>query len=95
VVVAGCARDACYFRLGDRWTAERLTGSREPHLRTSVPRESVRTVWTTDADRFAREVAELRTELASPLARRATLALPPRRLSPGAHADNTQGATIS
>jgi ferredoxin/coenzyme F420-reducing hydrogenase delta subunit len=95
VVVAGCARDACYFRLGDRWTAERLTGSREPHLRTSVPRESVRTVWTTDADRLAREVAELRTELASPLARRATLALPPRRLSPGAHADNTQGATIS
>ncbi len=39
VVVAACVEGGCEFRLGARWTAERLAGTREPHLRASVPRE--------------------------------------------------------
>jgi coenzyme F420-reducing hydrogenase delta subunit/ferredoxin len=36
VLVAACREDGCEFRLGERWTAERLAGMREPHLRGSV-----------------------------------------------------------
>ncbi|MBX3636916.1 MAG: hydrogenase iron-sulfur subunit [Rubrivivax sp.] len=39
VVVAGCRDGGCAFRLGARWTAERLAGQREPHLRADVPAE--------------------------------------------------------
>ena len=44
VVVAGCRDAGCEFRLGMRWTAQRLEGRREPHLRDSVPRERLRVV---------------------------------------------------
>jgi ferredoxin/coenzyme F420-reducing hydrogenase delta subunit len=44
VVVATCRDGGCAFRLGARWTAERLSGAREPHLRASVPAERVRLV---------------------------------------------------
>ncbi len=37
VLVSGCREGGCEFRLGQRWTAQRLSGAREPHLRTSVP----------------------------------------------------------
>lgn len=36
VLVAACADGGCEFRLGERWTSQRLKGLREPHLRTSV-----------------------------------------------------------
>ncbi|MBK9134712.1 MAG: cytochrome b N-terminal domain-containing protein [Betaproteobacteria bacterium] len=36
VLVAPCRSGGCAFRLGDRWTHERLAGQREPHLRASV-----------------------------------------------------------
>jgi coenzyme F420-reducing hydrogenase delta subunit len=39
VVVATCRDGGCSFRLGARWTAERLAGMREPHLRADVPSE--------------------------------------------------------
>jgi quinol-cytochrome oxidoreductase complex cytochrome b subunit/coenzyme F420-reducing hydrogenase delta subunit/Fe-S-cluster-containing hydrogenase component 2 len=39
VLIAGCQGPGCEFRLGQRWSAERLSGAREPHLRASVPRE--------------------------------------------------------
>jgi ferredoxin/coenzyme F420-reducing hydrogenase delta subunit len=41
VVVATCRDGGCEFRLGARWTAERLIGTREPHLRADVPTEQV------------------------------------------------------
>jgi coenzyme F420-reducing hydrogenase delta subunit/Pyruvate/2-oxoacid:ferredoxin oxidoreductase delta subunit len=41
VVVASCRDGGCTFRLGARWTAERLAGTREPHLRADVPRDQV------------------------------------------------------
>ena len=39
VVVSGCREGDCAFRLGQRWTEERLLGIREPRLRAGVPRE--------------------------------------------------------
>ena len=57
VLVAGCSEGGCAFRLGARWTRERLSGAREPHLRASVPREQVATVWADSADAAAVEAA--------------------------------------
>jgi coenzyme F420-reducing hydrogenase delta subunit len=45
VVVTGCREGDCAFRLGQRWTEERLLGMREPRLRAGVPREALRVVW--------------------------------------------------
>ncbi|MCW5635736.1 MAG: hydrogenase iron-sulfur subunit [Rubrivivax sp.] len=36
VLVAACREGGCEFRLGERWTRERLHGVREPHLRAGV-----------------------------------------------------------
>lgn len=41
VLVASCRDGGCEFRLGARWTAQRLRGRREPHLRASIARERV------------------------------------------------------
>ena len=38
-LVSTCREGGCAFRLGERWTAERLQGTREPHLRAAVPRD--------------------------------------------------------
>lgn len=63
VVVSACSTDACEFRLGSRWTAERLTGSREPHLRASVPAEGYRLVLANAGDEaiLAAAIAALRS----------------------------------
>ncbi len=45
VLVTGCQGAGCEYRLGQRWTAERLAGTREPHLRDSVPRERLLQAW--------------------------------------------------
>ncbi|MCB1967172.1 MAG: hydrogenase iron-sulfur subunit, partial [Candidatus Accumulibacter sp.] len=37
VMLTACREGGCEFRLGDRWSSERLLGEREPHLRHSVP----------------------------------------------------------
>jgi coenzyme F420-reducing hydrogenase delta subunit/ferredoxin len=58
VLVTGCRAGGCAFRLGNRWTEERLSGAREPHLRRSVPHQAFRIAW---ADRG--EEAELATAL--------------------------------
>lgn len=36
VVIAACREGGCEFRFGERWTAERLNGAREPRLRPAV-----------------------------------------------------------
>ena len=45
VLVSGCRPGGCEFRLGTRWTIERLLGQREPHLRNEMPRERLEVVW--------------------------------------------------
>ena len=41
VLVTSCRDAGCTFRLGARWTRERLAGTREPHLRAGVRRARV------------------------------------------------------
>ncbi len=50
VVVAACRDGGCEFRFGERWTAERLRGEREPHLRASVDAERVELVFAGRGD---------------------------------------------
>jgi ferredoxin/coenzyme F420-reducing hydrogenase delta subunit len=45
VLFAGCAENACYFRIGDRLTAERIAGTRDPRLRERIPRARVAVSW--------------------------------------------------
>lgn len=40
VLIATCREGGCAFRLGERWTRERLLGQREPRLRAGVPRQA-------------------------------------------------------
>jgi len=63
VVVAACREGGCEFRFGERWTAERLRGAREPHLRASVDHERVELVYAGRGDEaeLARAVAGLRS----------------------------------
>ena len=50
VLVAACREGGCEFRLGERWTAERLAGQREPHLRSSVAPERLELVFAGPGD---------------------------------------------
>ena len=53
VLVSGCREGGCEFRLGQRWTEQRLAGEREPHLRGSVPHERWATAWVDAGDETA------------------------------------------
>jgi ferredoxin len=44
VLVAGCREGGCEFREGQSWMAQRLAGTRQPHLRIGVPARW-RTLW--------------------------------------------------
>ena len=52
VLVTGCREGSCAYRFGTQWTEQRLSGTREPHLRTSVPQERLRIGW---ADRHEKD----------------------------------------
>jgi coenzyme F420-reducing hydrogenase delta subunit len=75
VVVAGCAESACYHRLGVAWTKQRFDCTRDPYLRTRVPRERIATIWTSalQSKLFDKQLEEFR---------RLVAALPPMRLRP-------------
>ena len=60
VLVSGCRAGGCAYRLGNRWTGERLAGVREPHLRDLTPGNALHLAW---ADRG--EEAELALALAA------------------------------
>ncbi len=45
VLLTGCRDGDCHFRLGIRWTRERLAGTRDPRLRQRVPRERLVSCW--------------------------------------------------
>lgn len=66
VVIAGCHEGDCEYRLGDRWTSERLAGTREPRLRAAAPRNRVEVVWSGgDARQVRQAIATLRHRLTS------------------------------
>ena len=68
VVVVTCREGGCAFRLGERWTRERLQGLRDPRLRASVPPQA----WTLvaadagDEKALACALAALRARTANP-----------------------------
>jgi ferredoxin/coenzyme F420-reducing hydrogenase delta subunit len=53
VLIAGCREGGCEFRLGQRWTGQRLLGEREPHLRSTLPAQKWNTVWADAGDEAA------------------------------------------
>jgi coenzyme F420-reducing hydrogenase delta subunit/quinol-cytochrome oxidoreductase complex cytochrome b subunit/NAD-dependent dihydropyrimidine dehydrogenase PreA subunit len=65
VVISTCRQGGCDFRLGDLWTAKRLSGQREPHLRTRVPLERLQIVFASSNDDniLAEAVQEFRSRI--------------------------------
>jgi coenzyme F420-reducing hydrogenase delta subunit len=82
VLVTGCRDGECTFRLGNRWTDERLAGVRAPRLRAAVPRGRVRVAWNGRGGhaQLAAELASFRSDLAASMrVERAAFAAPPKR----------------
>jgi len=67
VLVAACREGGCEFRLGEQITAERLTGRREPHLRTQAARERVELAFAGPGEEgaLAAALARLRARVAA------------------------------
>ena len=65
VLVTGCREGDCAYRLGNRWTEQRLSGEREPHLRGNVPPERLRVAWAgaRDGPALAHAVEDFRRAL--------------------------------
>jgi len=84
VLVTGCRTGDCAFRLGDRWTAERIAGGREPHLRAAVARARVHLAWVDrrDARGLAAALAAFRATLAATTPPDAPH-VPPKRIGGG------------
>ncbi len=72
VFLTGCHEDDCEFRLGSKWTSQRLSGEREPHLRLDkIPAGRVRMMGAASRelaslapalDAFRSELAQLAVE---------------------------------
>jgi len=45
VMLAGCAENDCFHRLGNEWTLRRMARERDPYLRQRVPLERVDLAW--------------------------------------------------
>jgi ferredoxin/coenzyme F420-reducing hydrogenase delta subunit len=68
VFITGCRKGECYQRFGQRWTEDRLARSRDPYLRSRVPRERIGTFWAapTDRGRLVQAVESFRATLGEP-----------------------------
>lgn len=55
VMLAGCAEGDCFYRLGNRWTDERMRGVRDPYLRKRVPMEKLSVSWLSRDTRNRRQ----------------------------------------
>ncbi len=51
VLIAGCATEDCFERLGQRWTEARIANQRDPQLRDRVSRDRVAVSWNLPAQR--------------------------------------------
>jgi ferredoxin/coenzyme F420-reducing hydrogenase delta subunit len=67
VVIAGCAESACYNRFGVAWTQQRIAGTRDPYLRTRVPRERIAMIWASalDSGRVMAGIAAFKEKIAA------------------------------
>lgn len=70
VLITGCRSGGCEFRLGDRWTTERLARQREPQLRGKVPTERLHLVWASanDSTLLANALTDFRTRIETEMA---------------------------
>jgi len=57
VFVSGCRDGDCHFRLGARWTDQRLARERDPYLRQRVPLERIEVSWLGGSRRNDRKSA--------------------------------------
>lgn len=57
VVLAGCANGDCQYRLGARWTEQRINRVRDPQLRNRVDDETLALLWTAPWSDFPHETA--------------------------------------
>ncbi len=91
VLVTGCRDGDCTFRLGNRWTAERLAGARAPRLRAAVPQGRVRVAWAArgDASRLDAALAAFRSDLAA-TTKIGSFAPPPKRALHGQCSSNNR-----
>jgi ferredoxin/coenzyme F420-reducing hydrogenase delta subunit len=69
VVLAGCAQSACYERLGQQWTQQRVSRTRDPKLRVRVPADRVIACWAgRDTAGVSTIISALRNRLLNPTA---------------------------
>ena len=69
VVLEGCAHNDCQYRLGAKWTQQRMDRERDPHLRKRVDVEKLALLWTepwSDYPDPAAAIAAFRDSLAVP-----------------------------
>lgn len=82
VVISGCSENACYNRHGATWTRDRIDGVRDPHLRSRVPKDRVKTVWAgrLGGKTLARQLVEFGAYLksAGPFTMRRAAKSPPK-----------------
>jgi len=67
VLIAGCAEEDCFERLGNRWMDERIASQRDPHLRDRVDRDRVAVSWASRVQqhRTRESLAQFRQHLGS------------------------------
>jgi ferredoxin/coenzyme F420-reducing hydrogenase delta subunit len=67
VFLTGCRTGSCQNRLGQRWTEERLAGTRDPALRNRVDRDRLAWMWAaqTDAVKLGQEVIAFAEKVAA------------------------------
>ncbi|MDX2145093.1 MAG: hydrogenase iron-sulfur subunit [Rhodospirillaceae bacterium] len=65
VALIGCGPGQCHYRLGNRWTRERIAAVRDPHLRARVPRERLlhASISAFDGRRVGSEIEAFRATL--------------------------------
>jgi coenzyme F420-reducing hydrogenase delta subunit len=84
VFLTGCADGDCHYRLGIKWTNQRLAGERDPYLRKRVPRERIAESWAgiTGNKRLQQDLRAFQDRLGS---------LPPFKRPPHRSADARAG----
>ena len=65
VVLTGCREGQCNYRVGQRWTEERINGLRDPQLQGRVPRKRIVLIWAAPIERkrVEREMQNFRHRL--------------------------------
>jgi ferredoxin/coenzyme F420-reducing hydrogenase delta subunit len=65
VLLSGCRSGDCHYRLGIRWTEQRIACERDPYLRRRVPRERIATCWAgpSQPHRWREQLTALRERL--------------------------------